>query len=216
MVTVLYAVKSIMLHIKKVEVEGFKTFGKKMTINLGPGYTAITGTNGAGKSNIFDAILFALGDSSLTPLRGTSIKGLLFDGCIQGTRASKAVVSIHCDNSEREIPVESNSVIFTRELRNDGDSIFKINGKHVTRQTVLNLAQLCLISPEAFNVILQGMINRVAELRPDERRRLLEMLVGVAQFDEKKNEAIQNLTDASHFLSHRFSRTLFPAYVKHQ
>ncbi len=206
MVTVLHAAKSVMLHIKKVEVEGFKTFGKKMIINLGPGYTAITGPNGSGKSNIFDAILFALGESSLKTLRATSIKGLLFDGGINGTRASKAVVSIQFDNSEREIPVESNSVIFTRELRNDGDSIFKINGKHVTRQAVLNLAQLCLISPEAFNVILQGMINRVAELRPDERRRLLEMLVGVAQFDEKKNEALQNLADASHKLEIAFAR----------
>lgn len=195
-----------MLYIKKLEIEGFKTFSKKTVLNFQPGYISITGLNGSGKSNIFDAILFALGESSLKTLRATNMKGLLFDGALSGSRSSKAVVSVQFENSGREIPVDSDTVTFTRELREDGESVFKINGKHVSKQMVLNLTQLCLISPEAFNVVLQGMINRVAELRPDERRRLLESLVGVAQFDEKKAEAFKNLEEATHKLEIAFAR----------
>ncbi len=195
-----------MLYIKKVEVEGFKTFSKKVTLNLQPGFIAITGLNGSGKSNIFDAILFALGESSPKTLRVTSLKNLLFDGGVNGEKASKAIVSVQFENSGREIPVDADTVTFTRELREDGESIFKVNGRHVSKQMVLNLTQLCLISPEAFNVVLQGMINRVAELRPDERRRLLEGLIGVAQFDEKKAEALKNLEEATHKLEIAFAR----------
>lgn len=195
-----------MLYIKKVEAEGFKTFNRKVTLNFQPGLIAITGLNGSGKSNIFDAILFALGESSPKTLRVTSLKNLLFDGGVSGEKASKAIVSVQFDNTGREIPVDADTVTFTRELREDGESIFKINGRHVSKQMVINLTQLCLISPEAFNVILQGMINRIAELRPDERRRLLESLVGVAQFDEKKAEALKNLEDATHKLEIAFAR----------
>ncbi|MBC7090304.1 MAG: chromosome segregation protein SMC [Nitrososphaeria archaeon] len=195
-----------MLYIKKVEAEGFKTFNRKVTLNFQPGLIAITGLNGSGKSNIFDAILFALGESSPKTLRVTSLKNLLFDGGVGGEKASKAIVSVQFDNTGREIPVDADTVTFTRELREDGESIFKINGRHVSKQMVINLTQLCLISPEAFNVILQGMINRIAELRPDERRRLLESLVGVAQFDEKKAEALKNLEEATHKLEIAFAR----------
>ena len=195
-----------MLYIKRVEVEGFKTFSKKTVLDLQPGYISITGLNGSGKSNIFDAILFALGESSLKTLRATNMKGLIFDGAVSDQRSSKAVVSVQFENSGREIPVDSNTVTFTRELRGNGESIFKVNGKHVSKQMVLSLTQLCLISPEAFNVVLQGMINRVAELRPDERRRLLESLVGVAQFDEKKAESMKNLEEATHKLEIAFAR----------
>jgi chromosome segregation protein len=195
-----------MLYIKKVEAEGFKTFNRKVTLNFQPGLIAITGLNGSGKSNIFDAILFALGESSPKTLRVTSLKNLLFDGGVSGEKASRAIVSVQFDNTGREIPVDADTVTFTRELREDGESIFKINGRHVSKQMVINLTQLCLISPEAFNVILQGMINRIAELRPDERRRLLESLVGVAQFDEKKAEALKNLEDATHKLEIAFAR----------
>jgi len=150
--------------------------------------------------------LNALGESSPKTLRVTSLKNLLFDGGVSGEKASKAIVSVQFDNTGREIPVDADTVTFTRELREDGESIFKINGRHVSKQMVINLTQLCLISPEAFNVILQGMINRIAELRPDERRRLLESLVGVAQFDEKKAEALKNLEDATHKLEIAFAR----------
>jgi len=195
-----------MLYIKKVEAEGFKTFNRKVTLNFQPGLIAITGLNGSGKSNIFDAILFALGESSPKTLRVTSLKNLLFDGGVSGEKASKAIVSVQFNNTGREIPIDADTVTFTRELREDGESIFKINGRHVSKQMVINLTQLCLISPEAFNVILQGMINRIAELRPDERRRLLESLVGVAQFDEKKAEALKNLEEATHKLEIAFAR----------
>ncbi|MEM0385804.1 MAG: AAA family ATPase [Nitrososphaeria archaeon] len=142
-----------MLYIKKVEAEGFKTFNKKVTLNLQPGFIAITGLNGSGKSNIFDAILFALGESSPKTLRVTSLKNLLFDGGVGGEKASKAIVSVQFENSGREIPIDADTVTFTREIREDGESVFKINGRHVSKQMVLNLTQLCLISPETINTV---------------------------------------------------------------
>src|SRR5579863_10671428 len=106
-----------MVHLKKIETRGFKSLGTKLiTTPVERGFVAITGPNGSGKSNLLDAILFALGENSAKALRAANLQGLIFDGSIEQQKPSSAKVSIQFENSDRRIPVDSDSVTITREL----------------------------------------------------------------------------------------------------
>jgi len=111
----------LLVHIKKVEIFGFKSFGYKNTIvNLEPGLVAISGPNGSGKSNILDAITFALGENSPKIMRVDKLRSLLHDveNKHHGTKIAR--VSCHFDNVDRKIPVDANTVTITREMDEGG------------------------------------------------------------------------------------------------
>jgi chromosome segregation protein len=160
------------------------------------GFVAITGPNGSGKSNLIDAILFALGENSAKTLRVPNLSALIYDGSIEEQKPSSARVSLQFDNSDRRIPIDSDSVTLSRELKINGESIYSLNGKHTQRNTLADLLENALIASRGLNVVLQGMITRIADLVPDEKRKLIEQMVGIAQFDEKKNMALQQLKEA--------------------
>jgi chromosome segregation protein len=161
-----------------------------------PGFIAITGPNGSGKSNLLDAILFALGENSAKTLRVPNLSALIYDGSVEEQKPSSAKVTLQFDNSDRRIPINSDTLTLSRELKQSGESIYSLNGKHTQRNTLADLLENALIASRGLNVVLQGMITRVADLVPDEKRKLIEQMVGIAQFDEKKNEALQQLKEA--------------------
>ena len=106
-----------MVHIKKVEIYGFKSFGfTNTTVSFEPGLVSISGPNGSGKSNILDAIIFALGENKPKIMRVDKLRSLIHDieGNKRGTKMAR--VSLHFDNSDRKIPVDSNAVVITREM----------------------------------------------------------------------------------------------------
>ncbi|MHB1909167.1 MAG: AAA family ATPase [Nitrososphaerales archaeon] len=182
---------------KKIETRGFKSMGAKViTAPVERGFVAITGPNGSGKSNLLDAILFALGENSAKTLRVPNLSGLIYDGSVEEQKPSSAKVSLQFDNSDRRIPVDSDSVTLSRELKSNGESIYSFNGKHIQRNNLSDLLENALIASRGLNVVLQGMITRISELVPDEKRRLIEQMVGIAQFDEKKNLALAQLKEA--------------------
>lgn len=160
------------------------------------GFVAITGPNGSGKSNLLDAILFALGENSTKTLRVPSLSALIYDGSVEEQKPSSTKVSLQFDNSDRRIPLDSDSVTISRELKLSGESIYSLNGKHTQRNNLADLLENALIASRGLNVVLQGMITRTAELVPDEKRKLIEQMVGIAQFDEKKNLALAQLKEA--------------------
>jgi chromosome segregation protein len=169
---------------------------KLVTTPVEKGFVAITGPNGSGKSNLVDAILFALGENSAKALRVPNLSALIYDGSLEEQKPSSAKVSLQFDNSDRRIPIDSDSVTLSRELKQNGESIYSLNGKHTQRNTLADLLENALIASRGLNVVLQGMITRVADLVPDEKRKLIEQMVGIAQFDEKKNMALQQLKEA--------------------
>ena len=125
-----------MVHIRKLEIFGFKSFGYKNTIvNLEPGLVAISGANGSGKSNILDAISFALGENAPKTMRVDKLRSLLHD--VDGSRhgAKIARVSCHFDNSDRKIPIDSNVVTITREMDEVGENIYYLNQKKMQRNS---------------------------------------------------------------------------------
>lgn len=186
-----------MVHIKKVEIFGFKSFGFKNTIvQFEPGLVSIAGPNGSGKSNILDAIIFALGENRPKTMRVDKLRSLLHD-IESGRRGTKmARVSVMFDNSDRKIPVDSDQVEITREMEEEGENNYYLNKKPINRSQILDLLDVANAGLNQLNAVQQGTVTRISEFSPEEKRLAIENLIGLSYFDEKKNEAIKQLDDA--------------------
>jgi chromosome segregation protein len=194
------------VHIKKLEVYGFKSFGFKNTVvHFEKGLVAITGPNGSGKSNILDAIMFAIGENSPKLLRVDKLQSLFHDSQNGSHRLIR--VSLTFDNIDRGIPIDSDTVTLTRGIEGqNGESQYSLNGKKVTKTTIMELLEVVLAAPNKLNIVQQGMITRISELNSEERRKIIEDLVGLSYFDEKKSEALQQLDEADRRLEVAFAR----------
>lgn len=195
-----------MVHIKKLEVYGFKSFGFRNTIvHFEKGLVAITGPNGSGKSNILDAIMFAIGENSPKAMRVDKFQSLFHDAQNPGHRLVR--VSITFDNADRGIPMDEDTVTLTREMEGlTGDSQYLLNGKKVSKTAIMELLEVVLSAPNKLNIVQQGMITRISELNSEERRKIIEDIVGLSYFDEKKAEAMKQLDEADRRLEVAFAR----------
>ncbi|MGI0073539.1 MAG: AAA family ATPase [Nitrosotalea sp.] len=196
-----------MVHIRKLEIFGFKSFGYKNTIiNFEQGLVAISGANGSGKSNILDAISFALGENTPKVMRVDKLRSLLHDVDNARHGAKIARVSCHLDNSDRKIPVDSNTVTVTREMDESGENIYYLNQKKILRSQMLDLLEIANCGIHKLNIVQQGTITRISEFNAEERRRIIEDIVGLAYFDEKKTEALKQLDEADRRLEIALAR----------
>ncbi|MEM1535251.1 MAG: chromosome segregation SMC family protein [Candidatus Pacearchaeota archaeon] len=185
-----------MTYIKKLVIEGFKSFGKRTEIIFDKGLNVIVGPNGSGKSNIIDAICFVLGRLAMKSLRVESAKNLIFKGSKALASANNAIISMTIDNSQGLLKIENeipNEVTITRILRSDGSSIYKINNKPKTRNEVLELLSQAGINPYGFNLVLQKEISRFVEMKNEERRKLIEDIAGISVYEERKEKALREL-----------------------
>jgi len=186
-----------LVHVKKVEIFGFKSFGfKNTTVQFEPGLVSISGPNGSGKSNILDAIQFAMGENKPKTLRVDKLRSLIHD--IEGNRHGPKMTraSVHFDNSDRKIPVDSDTVEITREMNEHGESIYYLNKKKTTRGQVLDLLDMANAGLGQLNAIQQGTVTRISEFTSEEKRQTIEDLIGLSYFDEKKTEALKQLDEA--------------------
>ncbi|MBS7608564.1 MAG: chromosome segregation protein SMC [Candidatus Bathyarchaeia archaeon] len=188
-----------MPYIKKIELKGFKSFGPQtVKILLDKGFSVITGPNGSGKTNIVDAILFALGELSVKRLRAETAAKLIFQGSEKAglERAKMAKVVIQFDNSDGRIPVDTATVTISREVYRNGQSVYRLNGRRISRAYLMEVLSMAGISSTSQNIILQGTITRLADVSPMERRKIIEDLVGIAQYDAEKAQAEEKLRAA--------------------
>jgi len=188
-----------MPYIKKIELKGFKSFGPKTaTVTLDKGFTAVTGPNGSGKTNIADAVLFGLGELSARRMRAASLSKLIYHGYpeLQVKKAKTAKIVIQFDNSDNRLPVDTKTVTVSREINRAGQSIYRLNGRRISRTHILNILSMAGISPTGHNVVLQGTITRIAEISSHERRKMISNLVGISQYDAEKYEAEEKLRAA--------------------
>jgi chromosome segregation protein len=177
------------MHLREIELENFKSFARKTRIPLLQGFTAITGPNGAGKSNISDAILFVLGPRSSRVIRAGKLTDLIFNGGKERKPASETKVSLIFDNTDRLIPIESDTVKLTRIVRvSDNEegyySYFYVNERRSSLGEFDNLLANARISADGYNFVQQGDITRIVEMTNLERRRILDDISGITKFDE--------------------------------
>jgi chromosome segregation protein len=188
-----------MPYIKRIELKGFKSFGPQtVKVNLDRGFTAITGPNGSGKTNIMDSLLFSLGELSTRRLRAENSSKLIFHGSEKaGLEKSKmAKVIIQFDNTDGIMPVETSTVTVSREVYRNGQSVYRLNGRRISRTHIIEILSVAAISSASQNIIPQGTITRLTDIIPPERRKIIEDLVGIGQYDAEKAGAEEKLRTA--------------------
>jgi len=178
-----------MTYIKTLEMQGFKSFAHKTRITFPRTLAVIIGPNGSGKSNLVDALFFVLGKTSKKDMRAEKLGHLVYNGGKHGKPAKFAKVSITLDNKDRELPVNTDEVIISRSVNRDGNSIYALNGKRVTRAEIQNVLSHANIKPDGFNLLMQGEIARFVEMHPEERKQIIYEISGIASFEEKKHKA---------------------------
>jgi len=169
------------MRLKKIEITGFKSFKNKCTIEFPFKFTTIVGPNGSGKSNIVDAICFVLGKSR--GLRsGGKLSDIIFNGGMKEPPSDKAVVSLYLENDGKEVKI-------MRSVDSKGRSIYRVDDKAATREKLIEL-----IGENEYNILLQNDVTNVIEMTPRERRKIIDEVCGISEYDEKKEKAIKELS----------------------
>ena len=186
-----------MVYIKKLEMRGFKSFGnKKVVVSLDKGFTVVTGPNGSGKSNVIDAVRFVLGELSARSLRAARFSEVIFDGSQAAKSSQSAIVTIHFDNADRKIPIDLDVVTVSRRVDRDGESVYELNGRNISRSQLIDILSVGGVHAKGHNIIMQGTVTRLADLTSEDRRKIVEDLIGIAEYDLKKSEAQLQLNQA--------------------
>ena len=183
-----------MVYIKRIDLRGFKTFGKKVSLSLDRGLTVITGANGSGKSNVMDSVKFTLGELSAKEMRGGSLGDLISKTGETHTRSAYAAIQF--DNSDRRIPVDSDLVTVSREFVRGGEGIYRANGRRIPRKQLTEILSSAGVEVTGFNIVPQHAVTRLAEVTPEERRKIVEDMIGIAVYDTKRAESEVQLQQA--------------------
>jgi chromosome segregation protein len=144
-------------------------------------------------TNVSDAICFVLGRSSAKDMRAEKSANLIYHGGKKNNPASYAEVMIEFDNIKREFPIDSDDVHVSRTVNKNGNSTYRINNDVRTRQQVIDLLNTINVDPDGYNIVLQGDIVSMAEMKPVEKRKLVEQLLGIASYEEKKEKCLNDL-----------------------
>ncbi|HLD12887.1 MAG TPA: chromosome segregation protein SMC [Candidatus Nanoarchaeia archaeon] len=183
-----------MTYITKLYLHGFKSFAKPTTLEFGNEFNCFIGANGSGKTNLADAIVFVLGSLSPKLMRAEKAANLIFNGGKKGSPMKEAEVSIFFENSKKIFPLETSEVKITRLIKQNGNSVYKINDETATRQQVIELLVHASVDPDGHNIVLQGDIVKFAEMRGDERRGIIEDIAGISMYEDKKHKALLELS----------------------
>ena len=181
------------MHLKRLELFGFKTFADRTELEFLPGVTAVVGPNGSGKSNIADAIQWVLGEQSMRSLRSLSSQDVIFAGTHRRKPLGFAEASLTLDNSSRALPLEFDEVTVTRRLFRSGDSEYQINKVSCRLKDIVELFLDTGIGYEAYSIIGQSEIDAVLSIRAEDRRALVEEAAGIKKYRVRKREATRKL-----------------------
>ncbi len=182
-----------MAHIKKLVIQGFKSFAKKTEIPFDKGINVIIGPNGSGKSNVSDAICFALGRLSAKSMRAEKSKSLIFMGSKYVKPAHEASVELIFDNKDRSFGIDSDEIIIKRAIRSNGQGIYKINNETKTRSEIIEMLGQVGIDPYGYNMILQGQIQSIVKMHGEERRKIIGEVAGISVYEWRKEKSLKEL-----------------------
>ncbi len=181
------------MRLKKLELQGYKTFATKTDFLFGDGITAIVGPNGSGKSNIADAVRWVLGEQSYRILRAKRTEDMIFHGSTQRARVGMAQASLTLDNADRWIPLDFTEVTISRRAYRSGENEYYLNGSRVRLRDVSELLAKSGLVKKSSIVIGQGHIDAALSLRAEERRTLFEEAANITLYQNKRAAAISKL-----------------------
>lgn len=190
-----------MLRIKRIVIQGFKTFARKTEFVFDPGVTAVVGPNGSGKSNVADAVRWCLGEQSFGLLRSKKTADVIFSGSDKRARMGMAHVSLTLDNSDNELAIDFSEVEISRRAYRDGENEYLLNGQQVRLMDITQLLAPSGLGRRAYAVIGQGLIDQVLSLKPEERRGLFEEAAGITGHQSKRTTALRRLDATQENLS---------------
>ncbi len=190
------------MHLKSLDIMGFKSFPDKVKMSFVPGITAAVGPNGSGKSNISDAVRWVLGEQATRILRIKSMEDVIFGGTAQRKALGFAEVVLTIDNTDRALQFDSDEVAITRRYYRSGDSEYKINGKAVRLKDINELFMDTGMGRDGYSIIGQGKVADVVNVRSEERRNIFEEAAGISKYRYRKQEAERNLARAEDNLVH--------------
>jgi chromosome segregation protein len=187
------------MYLQSLELLGFKSFAHKAVLNFHTGVTAIVGPNGCGKSNVLDAIRWALGEQSAKALRGGEMADVIFSGTDSKQPVGMAEVSLNFADCEKELGTEYNEVKITRRVFRDGRSEYLLNKLACRLKDIQMLFMDTGIGRTAYSIMEQGKIDLILSSRPEDRRAIFEEAAGITKYKAQKKEALRKLeyTDAN-------------------
>ena len=180
------------MEINRIRVSGFKSFSDPIELQLEAGLTGVVGPNGCGKSNIVEALRWAMGESSAKGLRGDEMDDVIFNGCESRGPHGFAEVSLTFANDDGLAPPEYREyaeIKVTRRLDRTGKSDYRINGAAVRLMDITNLFLGTGVGTRAYSIIEQGRIGFIVNSKPEERRSLIEEVAGITKYKARKKTA---------------------------
>ncbi|MCI5680324.1 MAG: chromosome segregation protein SMC [Bacteroidales bacterium] len=181
------------MYLKRLDLQGFKSFPEKVKLEFNPGVTAVVGPNGSGKSNVSDAVRWVLGEQRAKSLRGDKMEDIIFAGTENRKPLGFAEVSILIDNQDGKLPLEYSEVQVTRRVFRSGESEYRINGTACRLKDIQELFMDTGVGREGYSIIGQGRIDEILSAKGEERRRIFEEAAGIVKYKTRKNEAANKL-----------------------
>jgi chromosome segregation ATPase len=181
------------MHLKSLELTGFKSFAKKSALEFNAQVTAIVGPNGSGKSNVAEAFRFVLGEQSIKSMRGKRTEDLIFNGGEASARGNRASVKLVFDNRKRLLNIDFDEVAIERVIHRDSLSEYFINGSPVRLRDIVELLAGAHIGASGHHIISQGEADRILNANSRERREMLEDALGLKIFQYKREESERKL-----------------------
>ena len=181
------------MYLKRLELQGFKSFADKTVLEFRPGITSVIGPNGSGKSNISDSIRWVLGEQSMKSLRGAKSEDIIFAGTQNRKSLGFAEASIIIDNSDGKLPIEFSEVTVTRKIYRSGESGYFINKAPCRLKDILELFMDTGIGKDGYSIIGQGKIDEILSNKSEDRRHIFEEASGIVKYRVRKAESEKKL-----------------------
>ncbi len=181
------------MYLKRLELQGFKSFADKTVLEFKPGITSVIGPNGSGKSNISDSIRWILGEQSMKSLRGSKSLDIIFSGTQNRKSLGFAEGSLVFDNTDGSLPIEYTEVTITRKIYRSGENGYYINKVPCRLKDVLELFMDTGIGKDGYSIIGQGKIDEILSNKSEDRRNIFEEAAGIVKYRTRKQEAEKKL-----------------------
>jgi chromosome segregation ATPase len=182
--------------LKRLELNGFKSFAGKTVLEFPAGIVAVVGPNGSGKSNIVDALRWLLGERDAKNLRGAKVEDLIFAGTQKRARVGMAQASLHFENKNKFFPVDFEEVVVSRQISRDGQSKYYLNKSEILLRDLIDFFAKARLGSKGLIIIGQGDSDLFIRSSPMERREMIEEILGLREYQLKKADAERRLKNS--------------------